>query len=167
VGVQVAERLVHQDHHGLGGDGASERDPLLLAPRKLVRIPVVEVLEVQDPEDLAGPAAPFRTGTLMQAEDDVLAHREVGKEGVVLEDHAHAPFLRRNPASLSGATSLPWIRMLPESGASKPAISRSVVVLPQPLGPSRVRISPSRTSSDTPSTASTGPGQKRLRTPSS
>ena len=42
----------------------------------------------------------------------------------------------------SCATSSPSIRISPSLGRSKPAIIRSVVVLPQPLGPSRVKNSP-------------------------
>ncbi|MNH37901.1 hypothetical protein D3C79_988650 [compost metagenome] len=38
--------------------------------------------------------------------------------------------------------SLPAISRLPLVGASKPAMIRISVVLPQPLGPSSVRISP-------------------------
>src|ERR1043166_1189570 len=44
----------------------------------------------------------------------------------------------------------------PGSGSSKPASSRSVVVLPHPEGPRREKNSPRRTSKDTPSTAFTG-----------
>src|SRR5437660_7581786 len=40
-----------------------------------------------------------------------------------------------------------------------PAIIRSKVVLPQPLGPRRTRNSPSRTSTDTPSTAGLPPNR--------
>ena len=43
--------------------------------------------------------------------------------------------------------------MSPAVGVSKPAIIIRVVVLPEPLGPSRVRNSPERMSSETPSTA--------------
>ena len=42
----------------------------------------------------------------------------------------------------SGVTSSPPTRMRPRSGVSKPAIRRSAVVLPLPLGPSSARISP-------------------------
>src|SRR6266849_3822532 len=42
-------------------------------------------------------------------------------------------------------TSLPPMRIRPEVGSSRPAIMRSVVVLPQPEGPSRQKKSPSRT----------------------
>src|SRR3954452_628612 len=51
----------------------------------------------------------------------------------------------------------------PSSGCSKPAISRSVVVLPEPEGPSSVKNSPARTSRSTPATACTSP--YALRTP--
>ena len=53
----------------------------------------------------------------------------------------------------------------PSSGSSKPAIMRSVVVFPQPDGPSIVKNSPSRISVVISLTASTLPN--RLRTPSS
>ena len=41
-------------------------------------------------------------------------------------------------AGLSAVTSLPPMKICPEVGASSPAIMRSVVVLPQPDGPSSV-----------------------------
>ena len=43
------------------------------------------------------------------------------------------------------ATRRPPISIVPASGASRPAIRRSTVVLPQPDGPSSVSISPGRT----------------------
>src|SRR6185312_4492214 len=55
--------------------------------------------------------------------------------------------------------------MRPESGRSKPAISRSVVVLPEPDGPSSVKNSPASISRSTPATATTSPYV--LRTPRS
>jgi hypothetical protein len=48
--------------------------------------------------------------------------------------------------------------MVPASGCSRPAIERSVVVFPQPEGPSRVNSSPSWTSKLTSSTAKTVDG---------
>src|SRR5580658_2034798 len=55
--------------------------------------------------------------------------------------------------------------MLPLVGSSKPAISRSVVVLPQPEGPSSEKNSPASMRNDTSSTARTPP--KRLVSPTS
>src|SRR5258708_5815278 len=52
---------------------------------------------------------------------------------------------------------LPAIRMSPLSGSSKPAIIRSMVVLPQPDGPSSVQNSPSPTANDASESAATSP----------
>ena len=52
---------------------------------------------------------------------------------------------------------LPPTRISPPSGSRKPAISRSVVVLPQPDGPSRHASWPCSTCSDTSSTTASGP----------
>src|SRR5687768_1890592 len=51
------------------------------------------------------------------------------------------------------------VRIAPSSGAMKPAISRSRVVFPQPLGPSKVTNSRSRTSSERSRTAVTPPNR--------
>ncbi|MND09295.1 hypothetical protein D3C83_324990 [compost metagenome] len=52
-------------------------------------------------------------------------------------------------------TDVPSIAMSPLVGVSNPAIIIRVVVLPEPLGPSRVRNSPDLMSSETSFTAST------------
>src|SRR5687768_17781966 len=49
--------------------------------------------------------------------------------------------------------------MVPSSGISKPAIMRSVVVLPDPEGPSMVKNSPAGMSRSTESTATTSPNR--------
>ena len=54
-------------------------------------------------------------------------------------------------------TGLPSMRISPDSGCSSPAMARSVVVLPQPDGPSSVRCSPAATVKETPRTAATLP----------
>src|ERR1700687_3967901 len=79
------------------------------------------------------------------------------------------PRLRRfgatNTRRGTEATMRPRSVISPASGRSSPATSRSVVVLPQPLGPSSVNTSPRRTSSDARSTA--GWDSKALLTSSS
>ena len=52
-------------------------------------------------------------------------------------------------------TDFPSMAMSPPVGFSKPAIIIKVVDLPDPLGPSSVRNSPERMSSETPATAAT------------
>ncbi len=60
--------------------------------------------------------------------------------GVVLEDEADAALLR--PAA--SVASSPAITTLPASGCSSPAITRSSVDLPLPLGPSSAVSEPVR-----------------------
>src|SRR6267143_679841 len=74
-------------------------------------------------------------------------------------------FGARNTRRGTEATMRPRSVISPASGRSSPATRRSVVVLPQPLGPSRVKTSPRRTSRDARSTAGWGP--KALLTSSS
>src|SRR5262249_32904793 len=54
--------------------------------------------------------------------------------------------------------------MRPASGRSNPAINRSVVVSPEPGGPSSVKTSPGATSRSTPQTATTSPYALRTST---
>src|SRR5690349_12638245 len=58
---------------------------------------------------------------------------------------------------------LPPNAIEPESSSQKPAIIRSSVVLPQPEGPSSVKNSPSRISSETSRTAGTEPKDRLTR----
>src|SRR6516164_100804 len=66
--------------------------------------------------------------------------------------------MSRDPGG-SPVTSRPLIVTDPVSGCSSPVISRNVVVLPAPLGPSKTRNSPSFTASDSSRTASTAPNR--------
>ena len=54
------------------------------------------------------------------------------------------------------------IRIVPAVGFSRPAISRSAVVFPQPDGPTRMRNSPSPMPSVRSSTANVPPGNSLL-----
>ena len=59
---------------------------------------------------------------------------------------------KANP-NATGTTTSPPMEILPDVGATSRLIIRSVVVLPQPEGPSRTQVSPAPTSRSTPSTA--------------
>ena len=65
------------------------------------------------------------------------------------------PMPRERPGI--GARSVPASRITFGFTCRKPAIARSTVVLPQPLGPRSAAISPGATSKDTSSTAGTPP----------
>src|ERR1700759_221971 len=64
---------------------------------------------------------------------------------------------RRSSTGSTPSVSRPSIKILPELGRTSRLIIRSVVVLPQPDGPSSTQVSPALTSSVTPSTAVTVP----------
>jgi hypothetical protein len=69
---------------------------------------------------------------------DILAHVHVRIQREHLEHHGDV--------ALAGGAHrdvFPSIRISPEVGSSSPAIMRSVVVLPQPEGPSSMKNSPS------------------------
>jgi hypothetical protein len=80
------------EHHGAG-----ERHALLLAAGKLRRPALAEAVELDHRQRLLG--APRRRRTLHaaipQRKADILAHRHVREEGVVLEDEADVAALRR------------------------------------------------------------------------
>src|ERR1700709_269164 len=67
--------------------------------------------------------------------------------------------LRRSGGTVAAGEeiSLPPTRISPPVGSTKPAIRRSVVVLPQPEGPSRQTRWPCSMCSDTSSTTASGP----------
>ena len=88
--VERAERLVEQQHARLVRQRARERDALLLAARELARQPLVVALERDEPEQLGAPAAPVRAphAARAQRELDVVGHRHVAEQRVVLEHEA-------------------------------------------------------------------------------
>ena len=94
-----------------------------------------------------------------QREGDVLEHRHVRPDRVALEDHRRGRAARRHvdPAAPSRHR-LAAMRMLPRARLLQPGDARSVVVLPQPDGPSSVNCSPGRTGeADAVERASTSP----------
>src|SRR5581483_651050 len=77
-------------------ESAGERDPLLLPPRELLRLPLLESAEadlLQDGRD--APRDDLALHSLpTQAEGHVLGDREVREEGVRLEDGVDVPAVR-------------------------------------------------------------------------
>ena len=155
IGVEIGQRLVEQQRLRLDDQRARQRDALLLAARQLAGIAVGERLEPRGGEDRA---------------------RACGAIVVAIELAQLAGRRRRSPppscaatarssgrsstccaarAAACGAgeeTTRSPTRISPADGSMKPAISRSVVVLPQPDGPSRQTSSPCSMRSDTSST---------------
>ena len=73
----------------------------------------------------------------LEAEGDVAFDGHIGKERVGLKHHADRAAL--DAGMVTSSQRAP--RIDPSVGVSKPAIIRSVVVLPQPLGPGKVTSS--------------------------
>src|SRR6478672_3571407 len=86
-GVEGSERLVHEQHRGLGGQGPGQRDALAHAAGELVRAPVGEVAEVHHIEVLpgAGLAVPAPDSLEPQRCRDVVQRREPREKGRLLE----------------------------------------------------------------------------------
>ena len=87
--VERAERLVHQQDVGLGGERARELDALAHAARQLVRVVAGELGEPRDLEPLVDLLrAGRRRGVARQAALDVLAHGQPREQPAVLVDRA-------------------------------------------------------------------------------
>ena len=97
VHVQVGEGLVQQQHPGLRRQGAEQGDTLLLAARQGMGVGVGKTGHVGTGQGLARPLQPPGR-RVRQAKGDVLEHGQMGKQGVVLEHQADAPFFRRHVA---------------------------------------------------------------------
>ncbi len=93
LGVEVGQRLVHQERLGLAHDGAPHGDPLALAAGQGARLAVQEVLETEDLRRVPHPLVDLilRDLAQTQAEGDVVVDLEVGVERVVLEHHRDVP----------------------------------------------------------------------------
>ena len=98
--VQVAERLIEQENRGAGRQGPGQGQALLLAAAQLVRIAIGQAGETHQLQHFLHP--PAGVPHPPQPEGRVARHGQVGKQGVVLEDHAHLAPLRRDPGPTAG-----------------------------------------------------------------
>ena len=89
---------------------------------------------------VAAAMADFAMPLSSQAEPHVLLDRHVRENRITLKHHRRVALVGRHVVDHLAAAP---IQISPSVGASKPAIMRSVVVLPQPEGPSSVTNSPS------------------------
>lgn len=97
LGVEVRQRLVHEEDLGLTHDGAAHRDTLALTAGEGLRLAGEVVREVQDLRrvlDLLADLGLRDTGDL-EREAHVVGDRHVRVERVVLEHHRDVPVLGR------------------------------------------------------------------------
>ena len=129
----------------LAGERARERDPLPLASRELAHTRARELCDPEPLEQLVERRA------VRRAEADVRGHVEVREERVLLEEVADAPPLGRTVDARARVE--PGLAVdgdpCPRRAQSSPAMTRSMVVLPAPDGPTSASVSPSSTVSST------------------
>src|SRR5213594_2984230 len=158
--VERREGLVEEENLRAPGECPGERDPLLLAARELVRVPALEAAEARQGDHLGDALVDLDAGHRATRRPKAMFSATV-MVGNSAYDWKTMPTPRRR-----GATSLTTRsskRTSPASGRSKPAIRRSVVVLPQPEPPTRETSSPRLISRQSPSAAIDPP--KRLVRP--
>jgi hypothetical protein len=90
VGVERAERFVHEPDRGAAHDGAREPDALLVAAGELARLLLQQLGQPEPARDGrdGGGALRLRHAAAREREGDVLGDREMGVERVELEDEA-------------------------------------------------------------------------------
>lgn len=90
LGIERAERLVHEQYFRIHGIGTRDCDTLLHAARKLLRIALRKILELYELDVLLrNLVAFFRALALeLEAELDIVFDREPRKEGILLEHDA-------------------------------------------------------------------------------
>jgi hypothetical protein len=97
LGVEVGQRLVHQERLRLADDGPAHRDPLPLPAGQGGRLAPQVRFQAQHPGGVVDPALDLvlRRLAQLQAERQVLLHAHVRVQGIVLEHHRDVPVLRR------------------------------------------------------------------------
>ena len=97
-GVEIGQRLVHEERRGAADHGAGERHALALAARELAGIAIEQRIELHLPRDVLDRRLDlgFRLAAHRQRIGDVGEHRHVRIERVGLEDHRDVAILRQH-----------------------------------------------------------------------
>ena len=96
LGVEIGERLVHQEDRRVAHQRAAERDTLLLAAGEFARAAFEEVRDVQDLCSVTHLLVDHVPGLFahLQREGEIVEDGLVGVERIVLEHHGDVPVLR-------------------------------------------------------------------------
>src|SRR4029453_11542423 len=103
LGVERAERLIEEKQARLDGKRPGKSHPVTLTSRQLRRVTLLEAGELNEVEQLKRaaldllPARPPLVWPHTQAEADILEHRHVAEQSVVLEHQADIALLHRDP----------------------------------------------------------------------
>jgi len=96
LGVEVRQRLVHQECSRLADDRPAHGDALALAARELTWLAAEVLLELEDLRSLVDPSVDLVLGNLaeLEGEPDVVVDGHVGVQRVVLEHHRDVAIAR-------------------------------------------------------------------------
>ena len=147
--VEVRQRLVEQEHLRLAHQRATERDALALAAGQRARLALAASRRgrASAPPRRRGASISSRgDAAQLQAEGEVLGHASCADTA----RSSGTPSRCRDPSARTSLTTRSPIDSVPDVTDSRPAIMRSVVVLPQPDGPTSTSSSPSRASNVAP-----------------
>ena len=138
--IQGPQGLVQQEHVGLQHQGTRQSHALLLPAAELVWTARLQTGQLHQVEHGLDTSRDFRLGQASalhpQAEGDVVLDSEMREQGVMLKHNIDAAGIGRLVVHRAANADLTAV------GVSSPPIRRNVVVLPQPLGPSRAKNSP-------------------------
>ncbi len=117
-GIEVRERLVHQECLGLAHDRPAERDTLALPAGELLGLPLQHGVELERLRSALDAAVDLRLRQLLvsQAEGQVVVHGHVRIERIRLEDHGDVARSRRDVVHDPVADEDPAARDLLEAG---------------------------------------------------
>ena len=102
LGIQIAEGLVHQKQLGPAHQCPGDGHTLELAAGKLGGEPVHALADAQQRSHFCYGLLDLLPGHMLgaQGKGDVIIHRQVGIQCVILEHHGHIPVLRRHQGSV-------------------------------------------------------------------
>jgi hypothetical protein len=88
VGIEVAERFIEQEQHGMLDQRSSEGHALLLATGQFMGIPSLEALQTDEAEHVLHAHFSLVSAQPSKAERNILLHTEVREQGILLKHHA-------------------------------------------------------------------------------
>ena len=158
-GVERTEGLVQQHEAGLDGQRPGQRDPLLLPAGELMRVAIARGRPC--PTASSRSATASRRSAAGEAEADVGRHRQMREQAALLRHVADAAAFRWHVGAGPVDDRSPSATV-PLSACSKPAMTRSSVVLPLPDGP-RMAVSESLRNIEVDAVAGPRRAAERLR----
>ena len=125
--VESAERLVEQQGRGAVDERPRERDALLLPTGQLLWLALLHPGQRDDLEDLGDAVALLALSDLLQLqpEGDVVVHRHVREQRVVLEHHVDVTSVRGDVRDVVAAEQDPPAASAPRTPRSSAAWSSS------------------------------------------